>query len=270
MMFSNIENRAKQKRQKLIFWIVLLTVIQLLVIALTVPHKNYELLFLFEIFFAGMVGLSYLNTYIDKRRKVLIPILCKWGLIPKPTEASIFVMAFTALILSLTKLEIWSEMSYVLSLGSSSESSALPIFIYIIAGIFLSIYHAFSKREKKPWEVDLLKYFTVMTLAMVAISTAVYVYHLKQPGYLIFSVWNAIQAYVLIFLKDKNGGYAHITLPTRDASYVEVMLGTLVVISVLYVESLYNTHWSIAFSSVLIVWSMVGNYFQNDKGKVTS
>lgn len=269
-MPDTAENKKvkKKKKQALILLIGIFSVMQVLIVATTVANEDYKNLFYFELFFAGMVGLVLLDLYINKngRRRKINHILRKLGLMPKPTEASMFVMAFTALVLLLTSGDVWSEMSYILAHDERGKSGL--VFLYIAIGIFLSIYHAFSKREKRPWEIQMLKWFTVVTLAVVAISTAVFVYHEKQPAYLVFTIWNSIQAFALIFLSGKRYTGQYVKMPTRNASYLEVGLGTLTVISVLYVESLFNTHWSIAFSSVLVVWSIIGSYFQYDEEKV--
>jgi hypothetical protein len=259
--------KAKNKKQALILLAGIFVVMQILIVATTLANADYKNLFYFELFFAGMVGLVFLDVYINKngRRRKINHILRKLGLMPKPTEASMFVMALTALGLLLTSGEVWSEMSYVLSHDERGKSGL--VFLYIGVGIFLSIYHAFSKREKKPWEIQMLKWFTVVTLVAVTISTAVYIYHAKQPAYLVFAIWNSIQAFALMFLTGKQYVGQYVKLPTRNATYLEVTLGIVVVISVLYLEGLFNTHWSIAFSSVLVVWSIIESYFQYDQEK---
>lgn len=266
MELTPAEKKAKQQKQARILLVGLFVVMQILMLTLLMADKQYKTLLYFELAFAGVVGLVFLDAYINKRRRKVNNVLRKLGLMPKPTEASMFVMAVTALVLLLTTGEVWSEMFYIISHDDRGKS--LLVFVYVGIGIFLSIYHAFSKREKKVWEMQMLKWFTVVTLSMVAISTAVYIYHVKQPAFLVFTIWNAIQAFALIFLSGKRYAGQYIKLPTRNASYVEVGLGILVVSVVLYIESRFQTHWSIAFSSVLIVWSIVGSYFQYDEKKV--
>lgn len=264
---ENIKLRNQKLSQILLGAIFL--VMQVLIVATTVANKDYKNLFYFELFFAGMVGLVFLDIYINKsgRRRKINHAMRKLGLMPKPTEASMFVMALTALGLLFTSGKIWSEMSFILSHDDQGKSGL--VFIYIGIGIFLSIYHAFSKREKKPWEIQILKWFTVVTLIVVTISTTVFISQERQPAYLVFTIWNSIQAFALMFLTGKQYVGQYVQLPTRNATYLEVTLGVIVVISVLYLENLFNTHWSIAFSSVLVVWSIVGSYFQYDQEKIT-
>lgn len=185
---------------------------------------------------------------------------------PKPTEASMYVMALTALLLLISNGQIWSEFGYILAHDERGRSGLL--FGYVLIGMFLSIYHAFSKREKEVWEMQIMKWFTVMTLAVVAISTSVFIYVEKQPVLLVFAIWNLIQAFALIFLSGKRYTGQYVKLPKRNATYIEIVLGTLVVIVILYIENLFNTHWSVAFSSVLVVWSILGSYFEYDEEKV--
>ena len=171
-------------------------------------------------------------------------------------------MALTSLVLLLTEGDIWSEISALVLKEQVNSGITLG---YIVIGICLSIYHGFSKREKKPWEIEIMKWFVTATLAGVAVSSAFFIYSERNFGYIVFTIWNGIQAFVLLFMSGKDYVGEYVKLHTREASYIEVLSGVIVVFLVLYIESLYNTHWSIAFSSVLIIWSIVGSYFKVKK-----
>lgn len=258
--------KLKDKKVAGAFLIGIFFVIQVCIIFYFFTTKEYQNSIIFESLFAGMIGLILLEKFIDKRRRKINRILRKLGLIPKPTEASMFVMALTALILLLTTGDVWSEMFYVLEHDSRGKSGL--VFVYICIGMFLSIYHAFSTKEKKPWEIQMLKWFSVVTLAVITISTAVFIYTTKQPAYLVFTIWNCIQVFALVFLSGKRYVGEYVLLPKRNALPLELVLGVSVVIIVLFVERIFDTHWSIAFSSVLIVWSLIASYLPYDRKPV--
>jgi hypothetical protein len=209
----------------------------------------------------GFLIIILLDNYLETNSLQIADTLRNFRLLPKPTEASMFVMALTALILLISSNDLWTEIKWTLEHDDKGKTPL--IFIYILVGISLSIFHAFSQREKTNFEQETLKWFSAVTMAGIAISTAVYVYYSKEHGYLVFTIWNAFQALVILFLSGRNHVGEFIQLPKRNARLAEILFGIIVVIVVLGIERLYfGTHWSIAFSSVLVVWSIADNYFE--------
>ena len=202
------------------------------------------------------------DKQISKSEKKLRRFVKKTGLIPKPTEASMFVMAVTLLLLIFSSPDLPQEILSTIS--NSSNGKVILIFIYIIIGIYLSIYHAFSSRKKTKFEIQTLKWFSVVTLIGVSISTAIYIFNTREFGYIVFATWNALQAILLMFLSGKNHVGEYVELPKREARLNEVTIGFITVLVIIIVNKLiYHEHWSVTFSFIMMVWSVIGSYFED-------
>lgn len=201
---------------------------------------------------------------IQDGQKNISYFLRKKGFMPNPTEASMFVMASTILLITLTSTDIWSEISYAIS-GEESGKAVL-VLIYILMGIYFSIFHAFSQRKRTEFENQNLKWFSVVTLALASISTAVYIFNSKEFGYIIFTIWSTLQAILLMFFSGGKYAGEFVELPTRNAKLLEILLGLLVVITVISLNKLFFAkHWSLVFSSILLIWSLIGPYFESSE-----
>lgn len=210
----------------------------------------------------GLFALYCLDTYIQRNMQQIADFLKNFGLIPKPTEASMFVTALTATLLLISGSDVWTEIVWFIE--SDEKGRPFGILIYILIGIGLSVYHAFSQRAKTQFEQEVMKWYVAVTAVAIAVSSAVFIYFAKQPGFLVFTTWSSIQALAIIFFSGKNHMGEFISLPRRNARLAELILGVGVVVIVLSIERMYfNTHWSIAFSTVLAFWAIFDNYFEN-------
>lgn len=213
-------------------------------------------------FGVGIIALIIIDAYVQQNRLLVIEALKRLGLLPKPTEAGMFVMALTALILMFSSGDLWDEALWLMS----EDGRYGLVIIYIAIGGVLSIYHAFSQRKKSDFEKRIMKYFSAITLVAIAVSTAVFVYESKQPAFLVFTIWNSIQAGVLMLFSGREyvGEFVH--LPKRNAKLLEIVLGSVIVVVVFGIERLvFDTHWSIAVSSVLIVWLIAETFFERSR-----
>src|SRR4030043_220073 len=101
----------------------------------------------------------------------------KWGIlhyiIPQYDEITLFSMSFTCgLLLIVGALSIKWEIRTSSSTGDDVE--ILIIAVFFIAGLVLSIYHAFAKRRKTSFEKYLMLFFAVILNGFSGILVGTY------------------------------------------------------------------------------------------------
>lgn len=200
------------------------------------------------------------GKFLDDKIQLVFSKIEKVFPLPRPTEASLFVSSLAIILIALTYIDFWREVAYV---GSGKHGGEMYLaIIYAFTGAFYSIYHAFSQREKTSGEYQAIRYFSILTLIGASFSSAVYIFNSKEFGFLFFSGLNFLHACKLLFLSGDKYLGDRIQLSNRQAERKEIFLGIIVVLLVFGVEKyIYDTHWSILFSSVLFFWSIVGSFF---------
>ena len=214
---------------------------------------------------ALMIGQSTIENFFEQNTDQFLTILLKIGILPRPTEIGLFVMAITTLLV-LTVYNLWSPL-YEMLVTSDDPRGFLILGIFFF-GLGLSIYHVFTVREKTEREVGLMRFFMVMVLIGVSISTAVYVYFEKQHGYLILSAWSAIQALIIYILANKRWADKTIKMPTRQSTRKEFYIALAVTPVAVIAAKLFDQHWVIAFSSTLFIWSYAEIFLTKDSPQV--
>lgn len=199
-----------------------------------------------------MIGQSAIENFFERNTDKFLSILKKIGILPRPTEVGLFVMAITTLLV-LTIYNLWIPL-YEMLVTTDDPRGFLILGIFFL-GLGLSVYHVFTDREKTEREIGFMRFFMVMILIGISISTAVYVYFEKQHGYLILSAWSAIQALIIYILANKRWADKTIKMPTHHATRRELYIAIVVVPIVVIGAKLLDQHWVIAFSSTLFVWS---------------
>lgn len=206
----------------------------------------------------GQSAKENLENYFEKNIDKFLSILRKIGILPRPTEVGLFVMAITS-VLVLTIYNLWASLYKILvEIGHPIGFLILSIFFF---GLGVSIYHIFTDREKTEIEVQSMRFFMITVLIGVSILTAVFIYHEKQNGYFILSVWSALQAIILYLLSDKRWSHKTIKMPIYQATRKELYLALVIVPVTIVSAKLLDQHWIIAFSSTLIVWSYTEIFF---------
>lgn len=204
------------------------------------------------VFVSFVIVLSVVTSYLEKNFDQFLGMLRAIGILPRPTESGLFVMAITTLLV-FTIYNLWPTIYSMIVWVDDPRTFIVSGFL--LFGIGLSIYHMFTDREKTEREVEIMKFFMVVVLIGVSISTALFVHSEKQPGYLILSVWSAVQAIVLYLLANRRWVNKTIVIDSGQATRKELYVALVVVPLVIIVAKLLDQHWVIAFSSTLFIWS---------------
>lgn len=251
------EKKARKKKWASFFFLLLGLLSAGLGLYIGLYQQSWPLalmMFGFALFFPLAI---YGGPLIEKHQEAWTDALEKLGLLPKPTEAYMYVISLSLMFVFFFS-DIWMDVLYLLS----ENGKFFWIVLYTFLGMGYSIYFAFSRRAKTAFEIQVLKYYSAVFAAGLAVATGIYAYQSQVEGYYIFTVWNGIQAFVLLFLSGSKHVGEYIRLPTREARRIELILGTIVVVAVLGIEKLYfDAYWAAALSTVLIVWAIVEGFF---------
>ena len=186
--------------------------------------------------------------------------------IPTYDEQSLFLIAVTLLLVVLSnehvkyvlhlllnshkKTEFFTSLTHTVILGTAMFLF-IP-FVIILPGLFLSLYHIFSKRKKSRTEKHLMMLFAVVTNAVIGIAAGAYVIRQCPVWLLIFPVWNILNFIVILTMLDARVVNETCIIEDKTTlARVAVGLITTIVIFALcnYVFKLY---WAVTFSICII------------------
>ncbi len=173
---------------------------------------------------------------------------------PDYSELSLFVMSYTCV------LFFTANIAWFKNLGShfTSDQGCGGIIIYIIflAGILLSLFHAFSKRKITSVEKIILLFFAVLLNGFTGLWAGTYYLERMRSIFLILPIWNIFSSYMLI-VSIKEGGYGGGIDETRitdgNVKIVEVVISALIATAV-FVISKYMFHnvWAVTLSLCIV------------------
>lgn len=99
---------------------------------------------------------------------------------------------------------------------------------------------------------------TASLLGGVAVATAFHVYMAGERFYLVFAIWNGLQAIVLLLLSGKDGGGEFIPMPEKNAKRVHLFIAaTITIVFVVYLTLVQEVYWSVVLGSLLSFWVVV-------------
>ncbi len=173
-------------------------------------------------------------------------------------EGLLFMISFSLLVL----LAIDSNMrrdvhTFILRLcGSSTLTVFLGVCFLLVpffAGLVLSVFHAFSKKEKTFFEKATMLFFAVAVIAGTGLYAGWYIWVSSNSFWLlIFAVWNVIYSGLLIvnferivFADELDGEY----VSDFDASFSEVLFGAVAAVIIIFCCGYWlKFHWVITYS----------------------
>ena len=174
--------------------------------------------------------------------------------IPQYDELALFAMSVSCLLLTIDKLFTmkWALLTFDFSVGECVDLLRLLfIALFFITGLFLSLYHAFARKEKDSVEKFFMLFFAVIINAVSGISAASYAFDQTNGWEVIFPIMNLLNSGLLLVLfrlkiidiesiKDEN-----VPVPR--------VLISLIVITIIYIVSsrFYNHPWAITFSACI-------------------
>jgi hypothetical protein len=183
--------------------------------------------------------------------------------IPTYDELSLFLMTITFILLC-------AENNHARSLIRHFFSQVHDWYVYILvllflAGMGLSLYHVFTRREKTILEKQLMMLFAVLTNAGTGIISGWYVLKSNDANdwQLIFPIWNIING-VLLLLMLRLKIIDEECISDRDATLVQIILGLVAVLIIFALcNYVFKLYWAITFSICIVYTTSFDRALQN-------
>ena len=204
------------------------------------------------------VLIAYISHNSDTVSNVLVRFLRFLGIIPKPTEAGLFVMALITLLVP-TVYGFWPMLIDAFSLAKDPRAY-LYAAVFLI-GLYLSIHHVFVRRARSSNEEAFIRFFMIIVLFSLAASLGSQALGEEGTGYVILGAWNLIQALVLLFVYRINPKL--FALPKKNAERKEMLAALLLVPTMITLLWILKQDWLITASTTLVVWSYFDIFFQS-------
>ncbi len=180
-------------------------------------------------------------------------------LLPSYGELSVFLIAFT--IVALFGLDpgfrqdAYRAVRAALQSKSPNkygrETSDLPL-LACYAGLFLgglcfSVYHAFSERQKGPFEKHLMLFFAMAASGVAGVTAGQHVLKDSVGIAVVFPVWNILNGVLLFY---QIGLSEPSMLDDSQVTRRQLAAGSSAVLAILLVSRFaFSCHWSVAFST---------------------
>jgi DNA-directed RNA polymerase subunit RPC12/RpoP len=197
--------------------------------------------------------LTLLNIATDSSEDAAELIREKGGwFIPVYDELSLFLMAATLILLYVLNTTMREQINNWIT--SHNDSWVYIFGVIFLCGLYLSVYHVFTTREKTDVEKWGMLIFAVLTNAISGIVAGLYV--LKNDNVrdwqLVFPIWNIINgALLLLMLRFKIIDEECIS--NRNANTTEVITGLVAALFILILcNYVFKLYWAITFSICIV------------------
>ena len=218
--------------------------------------SNVLVLLFFTFNFSLLVFSVLTLDYLAQKEKIPSGnmLLSRLGLFPSVTGSGSIVISFAILVLLLGAPDLRSELTWLFTAnGQQSLLFGGVVFAYVLAGLVLGVYKTFSNKEVSAAQDKAVNFSFVFILSGAAVATAAYVYKTGQPMFLFLTYWNIAQAISILLYPSKI-----LSTKTTDSFVQKTIVGVCLAFIILGIEKIvFQAHWSIAFSSVLVVWALV-------------
>jgi hypothetical protein len=183
--------------------------------------------------------------------------------IPAYDELSLFLMAVTLILLYIMNTSMRVQIHNWIS--EYSNAWFYLIGAIFLCGLYLSIYHVFTKREKTDVEKWGMLIFAVLANAVSGIVAGLYV--LKTDNVrnwlLIFPIWNIING-VLLLLMLRLKIIDESCISDRDAAKLQIIFGLVsVLIIFIFCNYVFDLYWAITFSICIVYTTSFDKALQN-------
>jgi hypothetical protein len=177
----------------------------------------------------------------------------KYGfLIPHYDELSLFLMAAVFIALYYTSGKLQDDITAFLTrLGVWRRYFYLTLFM---VGMFLCLYHVFTKRQKTDVEKGIMLLFAISINALTGLIAGFYMikYSSTRDWVLIFPAWNIINSILLIIMQYVDL-FDETQISDRDATKTQLIIGLAAISIIFYIcNYLFSLHWAITYSICII------------------
>jgi hypothetical protein len=206
---------------------------------------------------------------IDKFKKKLKRL----GLIPRFDETKLFLMSISLIIIFFTNPTVLHDLRGLLDVASESRKGGnLIIFVFfMLIGALFSLFHAFSKEEKKKRHKYYMIIFGVGMTSGSAIAIAIHEWiNLNWQNGLII-LWNLLYGFWLLYTFTEYMGEKSIS--NKDAEWHELIIGVSIIALIIYLLQVrVDSHWGIVYSTCVAYSTLVNKFitsFLNKKLKLS-
>ncbi len=171
---------------------------------------------------------------------------------PDYSELSLFVMGYTCVLFFVANIAWFKNLGPHFTGG---QGEGVIIYIIFLAGILLSLFHAFSKRKITSVEKIILLFFAVLLNGFAGLWAGTYYLERMKNIFLIFPIWNIFSSYMLIgSIREGYGrGIDENRITDGNVKIIEVAISALIATSV-FVISKYMFHnvWAVTLSLCIV------------------
>jgi hypothetical protein len=183
--------------------------------------------------------------------------------IPTYDELSLFLMAATFILLGATNATMREQIYKWIT--ASDDVRVYILAVIFLGGLFLSLYHVFTIREKTKFEKMAMLFFAVAANAGTGIISGWYV--IKNSDVhnwqLVFPIWNIING-VLLLLMLRLKIIDEECISDRDANATEVVISMAAVLIIFALcNYVFKLYWAITFSICIIYTTSFDRALQN-------
>jgi disulfide bond formation protein DsbB len=172
--------------------------------------------------------------------------------LPKYDELTLYAMSYICILFFLVNFQSlsWNFTEFSFEIDSFL---LIILFLILISGLFLGIFHAFTNREKTLIEKKLMLIFAALFCGFSGIWGGTYML-IESPGWLIaFPIWNIINGWILISAL-KGGSITEENVSDENVSINQVILSTAIISTVFFFCYLViNLNWA-ATLSICLTW----------------
>lgn len=183
-------------------------------------------------------------------------------LIPHYDELTLFAMSMTCLLLIIDKLiSGWDALH--IDFSDRSDKEGICLAIVFLSGLFLSLYHAFTKRKKNQLEKIFMLFFAVIINIVSGASAALYSLDYATGWKTIFPIINLVNSALLLALYRLRIIDAE-SIGDDNVALTKVFASLVIIIAIYLVSSRFFNHpWSITFSICVFYATNLNRMVQN-------
>ncbi len=178
--------------------------------------------------------------------------------VPNYTESGVFLMAISFVLLLLFDADLKSWIKVTINTINNSNSDRVDQYVLVagclfISGLILSIFHAFSSKQKSATSKMIMLIFALGISGVSGTIASIRIINYYHGLFLVFPVFNILCSIILIYLI----GFANDSMmDDDDASKRDLFVGSVVIIATFLLCSFwFDLHWSITFS-ICVTYAM--------------
>ena len=179
---------------------------------------------------------------------------------PNYNELSLAMMSLAFLLVFFSNEQLRSGLFKLLSERGETAGKILFLLLFT-AGLVLSLYHVFTKREKNIFEKHIMLFFAVLTNGISGIYASVHVLSKSTDApciLLLLPIWNIINCIILLMLF-RAGAINASSISDENATLGEALFGFVITVGIFAVcQFVFKLYWAITFSICVIYATSFG------------